>query len=103
MLTKEKVFKIIENDLLPVIKEYNETKKLNITFEQRQLIKKVWENMFLGQTDVNCFSCLIHSLQVIESFFEREKPKEVKEVEKLEEVKPIAKPVNKGGRPRKNK
>lgn len=107
MLNKEEVFEIIENDLLPVIKEYNETKKLNITFEQRQLIKKIWEeNIMLGnRADVNCFSCIIHHLGIIESWYEREKPKEVKEA--IEEVKPIVYPIpalpkNKGGRPRKN-
>lgn len=103
MLNKEEVFEIIENDLLPVIKEYNKTKKLNITFEQRQLIKRVWEEYIMlgNRADVNCFSCIIHHLGIIESWYEREKPKKAREV--VEEVKPIVNPIrNKGGRPRKN-
>lgn len=106
MLNKEEVFEIIENDLLPIIKEYNETKKLNITFEQRQLIKRVWEEYIMlgNRADINCYSCLIHHLGIIESWYEREGPKSIQKIK--EEVKVIIQPIpapikNKGGRPKK--
>lgn len=62
--------------LLPYIKEYHETKKLNIDFENRKVLKDVWERYVMpGSTAViTCYSCITFMFDVVQSFYEREYP-----------------------------
>lgn len=87
----ERIFKEIET-LLPKVEQYNKTKSVYLSLDEKLLIQKLYKELLpMSNPSLACDSCVIHYMNTLLSFHEREFPKFLKENQPKVEEKVVVK------------
>lgn len=64
--------------LIPILKEFQTKGTANISIDEKLLLKKTYNNIHPHvQVDISCTTCILHYLNQLLAFYEREKPKQI--------------------------
>lgn len=60
--------------LLSYLTKYNQIGKLELGIEERIILKEVYSDIFKVTPNIGCESCILHYLNMLLSYYEREFP-----------------------------
>lgn len=75
IMTQEQTFQNIDS-LMVILSKQQKTGKAKINADEKKVLKKTYQQLMPGaEMDLDCPSCILHYLTILQAYYQREKPK----------------------------